>query len=137
QTPQLAGATRSVLAFAVLLVPTTLMGATLPLAVRAARRVSTASSDGRAMGVLYGLNSTGAIAGCLLCGFVLIGRLGLAETIAGAAVCNLVAGVAALVLSTRLQPSVAPLAAPAVRLPAHKLARAAFWVFALSGAVSL
>ncbi|HYW89801.1 MAG TPA: fused MFS/spermidine synthase, partial [Chloroflexota bacterium] len=109
QTPGVASAARTALAFAVLLVPTGLMGATLPLAVRGARRrQSSASGDARAMGVLYGLNTGGAILGCLLSGFVLIGRLGLSETIAAAALCNLTAGVGALLLARMLHPEAKP-----------------------------
>ena len=102
QAPLFAGALRAVLAFALLLVPTTLMGATLPLAVRAARQVrvetDATSGDARAMGVLYGVNTFGAIAGCLLSGFVLISKLGLVETIGIAAACNVLAGVTAIVI---------------------------------------
>jgi predicted membrane-bound spermidine synthase len=153
QAPQLAGSLRAVLAFAVLLVPTTLMGATLPLAVRGARQHTSAAAgaDGRAMGVLYGLNTTGAIVGCLLSGFVLIGRLGLTETIAAAAACNVLAGLGAAALS--VIPSARGISQSDVRpsferastseiprklgMTRMSLARAAFWVFALSGAISL
>ncbi|HET6317391.1 MAG TPA: spermidine synthase, partial [Chloroflexota bacterium] len=100
QSPALASAVRTALAFIVLLVPTALMGATLPLAVRAARGLFTSSrADARTMGVLYGVNTAGAIIGCLLSGFLLIGRLGLSETITAAAACNLTAGALALLLS--------------------------------------
>ena len=44
------------------------------------------------MGLLYATNTAGAIVGCLLSGFVLIGRLGLAETIFAAAPANALAG---------------------------------------------
>jgi spermidine synthase len=146
QAPLLAGAARAVLAFAVLLVPTTLMGATLPLAVRAARRMrvdlDATRGDARAMGVLYGINTFGAIVGCLLSGFVLIGRFGLAETIASAAACNVVAGLAAVLLSVwdRRQPKRAALASSSDGRHGsthHTLAGAAFWTFAVSGAISL
>ena len=139
QTPGLASTSRTVLAFAVLLVPTGLMGATLPLAVRGARRLrGSSSSDARAIGLLYGLNTGGAIAGCLLSGFVLIGRLGLSETIAAAAACNVLAGVGAMLLSRRRLSEPALVRAPAPgETPAPRLARAALWVFAISGGISL
>jgi spermidine synthase len=145
QTPGVASTARTALAFAVLLVPTGLMGATLPLAIRGARRrQSSVSGDARAMGVLYGLNTSGAILGCLLSGFVLIGRLGLAETIAAAALCNLTAGVGALLLARGGHPEQSegsycshrdPLAPP--RDDTSALAKAALWVFAISGGISL
>lgn len=64
--------------FAILLVPTTLMGATLPL-------VSQWIAERRKMfqgniGVLYGANTFGACIGCLLAGFVLLPILGLSAT---------------------------------------------------------
>ena len=61
-------------------------------AVRAieAERVS---GDAWAMGLLYATNTAGAIVGCLASGLVLIGSLGLSETIAAAAGANAVAGV--------------------------------------------
>ena len=51
------------------------------------------------MGLLYALNTAGAIVGCLLSGFVLIGGVGLAETIPCAAVANAMAGLGGLLLS--------------------------------------
>src|SRR5439155_10490981 len=44
----------------------------------------------------------GAIVGCLLSGFVLIGRLGVSETIFAAAVANTAAGLGGLALSRRI-----------------------------------
>ena len=137
-------ARRAILAFVVLLVPTALMGATLPLAVRGARRrvePTRPAATRCAMGLLYAANTTGAIVGCLLSGFVLIGHLGLTETIAVAAACNLRRrALAALVLSRRVflrVPHAAPKRPRSRTARGTPLARAAFWVFALSGAISL
>ena len=98
QAPLIAGGVRAVLAFGVLLVPTALMGATLPLAVRGVRNAAADRTRGDAwtIGLLYATNTAGAIVGCLLSGFVLIGRLGLAETIFAAAAANVVAGLGGL-----------------------------------------
>jgi spermidine synthase len=108
QAPLVAGGVRAVLAFVLLLVPTALMGATLPLAVRGARgqrgEQDPTRGDAWTMGALYALNTTGAIVGCLLSGFLLIGRLGLAETIFAAATANAVAGLGALLLDARQLP---------------------------------
>ena len=150
--PLLAGAARTALALAVLLVPTALMGATLPLAVGGVRvQRGHVREDAWTMGLLYATNTAGAIVGCLLSGFVLIGRLGLSETIATAAAANLAAGLGGLVLSTRARRSSslsarsrgegedasAPEPNSASERNAERLARAALWAFAASGAISL
>ncbi|MBV9578292.1 MAG: hypothetical protein JO057_06865, partial [Chloroflexi bacterium] len=111
QAPLVAGTLRAGLAFAVLLVPTALMGATLPLAVRGLRAARTADSavqvsrdDAWTMGLLYATNTCGAIVGCLVSGFVLIGSLGLSETIVCAAGANTLAGLGGLIVD-RLHPA--------------------------------
>ena len=70
------GLIRFALCFAVLLVPTSLMGATFPLLSAYVARRSDAPT--RWVGWLYGLNTAGAVAGTLLSGFVLVARFGLA-----------------------------------------------------------
>ena len=80
----------------VLLVPTTLMGASLPLASR-----YVASAGGAAasrIGLLYASNTTGGIIGTLLAGFVLIGGAGVTRTTQIAVLANLIVGGAALLL---------------------------------------
>jgi spermidine synthase len=82
---------RFVASFAVLLVPTVLMGATLPVLSRA----DLVRASGARLGTLYAVNTTGALAGALLTGFVLIGGIGIQRTFYLAAALNLtVAGVA-------------------------------------------
>ncbi|MBV8718403.1 MAG: fused MFS/spermidine synthase [Chloroflexi bacterium] len=139
-----AGAVRAVLAFAVLLLPTGLMGATLPLAVRGVRDASGAvSGDAWAMALLYAANTTGAIVGCLLSGFVLIGTLGLTETIVFAAAANGIAGLGGLVLAAMQHPAAehghTPLESTHTGATAleRRLGVAAIVVFGVSGAVSL
>ena len=103
QAPLVAGSLRAALAFLVLLVPTGLMGATLPLAVRGVRASgferNPTPGDAWAMALLYAANTSGAIVGCLVSGFVLIGRFGLSETIATAAAANAFAGLGGLALA--------------------------------------
>lgn len=143
QAPLIAGAVRAVFAFAVLLVPTALMGATLPLAVRGVRRerpsnlAGATRGDAWAMALLYATNTSGAIVGCLLSGFVLIGRLGLSETIVAAAVANAVAGLGGLTLSRRTSPSPALRATSVTGRGDGRLANIAFIAFSVSGAISL
>ena len=83
----------------VLLPPTVLMGATLPLVLRSSLAGTTAV--GERVSLLYGLNTCGAIAGALLAGFVLIGAVGLTRTLYLAALLNALVGTTALVLSRR------------------------------------
>ena len=59
---------RLIIAFAVLIVPTVLMGATLPLVLKAS--TFRASSLVEQVGVLYGSNAAGAIVGTLAAGLV-------------------------------------------------------------------
>ena len=79
--------------FVVLLVPTSLMGATLP--VLAAAAVRRHGGVGRAIGRLYFANTMGAAAGALFLGMGAFAWIGLSEAIAMAASINL--AVAALV----------------------------------------
>ncbi|MCG3175602.1 MAG: Polyamine aminopropyltransferase [Candidatus Omnitrophica bacterium] len=65
---------RAALAFALLAVPTTLMGGTLPLLSRFLSR--TASDGGRQAGGLYTLNLFGAAAGAFASGYILLELLG-------------------------------------------------------------
>ncbi len=81
--------------FAILLVPTALMGATLPLLARFAVRRT--EEIGSRIGVLYTANTAGAAAGTLLAAYALLPRTGLGVTILVAAGLNiLVFGLAAL-----------------------------------------
>jgi spermidine synthase len=81
------------LSFIVLLLPTTLMGGTLPVVVRVmARRRDRLGMD---VGLLYSVNTFGAVLGAFAAGFVLILAIGVRETAYLAGVANLViAGVA-------------------------------------------
>jgi spermidine synthase len=109
-----------VLGVLLLLAPTVLMGATLPLLTAlAGARVETA---GRVAGTLYAANTLGAVAGSLACVFLLLPRLGIWRSTLLAAALNLAA--AALVwrwrpaaLRTALPDSPAP--------PARKRGKAA------------
>jgi len=80
-----------------LLIPTALMGATLPVLSRWA--VDDSATLGRNIGLLYGVNTFGAVLGCSLAGFVLIPALGITWTVYGAAMLNLAVCIAALGLA--------------------------------------
>lgn len=129
------GVGRFLLAFGVLMLPTTLMGLTLPLLSRAA--VDRAEVAGRGTGGLYAANTLGAVAGCVLAGFVAIPALGLRATSAAAAAANACVALLALTLGSRLR-VVGPTseaAAPSPRM--GRLARLAIAAYAVSGFCAL
>ncbi len=121
--------------FLILLVPTALMGVTLPLLVRHAVRREEAI--GTRVGTLYAANTLGAAAGAVGTAFLLLPTLGLGRaTLAGVGlnvcVALLAAGLGAA--SPRLAPEESAGATPTTR------ERGPFWplaVAALSGAVAL
>lgn len=90
---------RFVAAFVLLAVPTTAMGATLPVLVVALSRGG--YGFGRALGRLYGWNTLGAVIGVVCAEVVLIARFGVVGTAWIAAAMNLGAAAAALWLSPR------------------------------------
>lgn len=91
---------RFALSFAILVVPTMLMGATLPLVMKSS--LTRGDAVGRRIGLLYGTNTAGAIAGALLAGFVLIPRIGVQRGFLLAAALNVAIGLVALVAARRL-----------------------------------
>jgi spermidine synthase len=87
---------RFAIALVVLLVPTILMGATLPILVAALARHD--ERIGRSAGLLYGLNTLGAVAGVFTATFVLFPWLGLRGTSFFGAGLDIVIGVLALLV---------------------------------------
>ena len=86
--------------FGVILIPTTLMGATLPLLTRYA--VAREEDIGQRVGLLYALNTAGAVAGTLVAAFLLLPAYGLAGTVLwGVGVNVVVFGIAALVAMSK------------------------------------
>lgn len=81
----------------VLLVPTFLMGGTLPVLIRGLVRNS--NELGTRLAQLYWINTAGAVAGALAAGFLLLPTVGLKLTLATAVTLNLIAGAVALKLS--------------------------------------
>ncbi|MEN8158821.1 MAG: fused MFS/spermidine synthase, partial [Myxococcota bacterium] len=120
---------RFALAFGVLLVPTTLMGVTLPLLSRAL--IERPGAVGRGAGALYAANTLGAVVGCVAAGFSLIPAFGLRTTCLVAATLNFVIAGFAIAAGRRLAVSPSPRVAATERRPiplATKLAVAAFGV---------
>jgi spermidine synthase len=88
---------RFVLCFAVLFLPTAMMGGTLPALARFASGVPRKLAA--SVGGLYGVNTLGAFLGTLIAGFWLLPGYGLAATVRVAAAANLIIGATALVLA--------------------------------------
>ncbi|MBI2911632.1 MAG: fused MFS/spermidine synthase [Chloroflexi bacterium] len=95
--PWAVAALRALLAFVILVVPTSLMGATLPIMVRSS--LLRAGPLSRHIALFYAVNTAGAVAGTLASGFFLIGTVGVTTTIVLAAGLNLLLGVSALATS--------------------------------------
>lgn len=87
---------RFILSFALLVVPSSLMGATLPVLIR--YLVRTKSELGTRTGGLYGINTLGATIGCAATGFILIEAIGMSRTVLLAVGINLLAAIAAFIL---------------------------------------
>jgi spermidine synthase len=83
-----------VLVFIVLLVPTALMGATLPLLVQG--MVRDESGVPKTVGTLYAVNTAGAVLGVALAGYVLLPEWGNRAVLWAAAVSNVAIGLAAI-----------------------------------------
>ncbi len=98
-SPVVFGLIRFFIAFSLLIIPTVLMGATLPILSRVI--VKRLSRVGQELGGLYAINTVGAVAGSLAAGFYLIGRLGLHGAVAVAVLGNLIIGTMAWIASTR------------------------------------
>lgn len=90
-------AVRLVISFAILIVPTMIMGGTLPVLVRAVTDENKLIM--RNTGILYAANTLGAMTGAFLVGFVLIRFLGMTHSTLLAAAANLTLGAAALAVS--------------------------------------
>ncbi|HBC46624.1 MAG TPA: hypothetical protein DCZ43_06230 [candidate division Zixibacteria bacterium] len=85
-SPLLINLFRFILAFTILLIPTICMGATLPVISKYYIRKQ--SKMGAEIAWLYGINTLGAMIGCLATGFILIEKLGVTGTIFAVAIIN-------------------------------------------------
>lgn len=95
------GALRLAIAFGLMLLPAAAMGATLPVMVRALGGAR--HEFGAKLGLLYGINTLGAMTGALVGEGLLIERLGVPGTALCAATLNLVAALTAGLLARRPQ----------------------------------
>jgi predicted membrane-bound spermidine synthase len=88
---------------ALLLVPTGLMGATLPILVGYATRHS--GQVGRSLGGLYAVNTLGSAAGAIAAVLLIVGALGQQGSVTAAAALNLVAAGVVMVAIRREAPA--------------------------------
>ena len=86
------------ISFGILLIPTILMGMTLPILGQSF--VRHIRSSGQIVGLLYGINTLGASLGSVISGYCLIGSYGLDGSIYVAVGINALAGIVALLTST-------------------------------------
>ncbi len=100
-------ALRVLFSFVILLIPTTAMGLTLPVVLE--DRVLARADFRRALGLLYGFNTLGAVAGALVGELFLIKAFGLWGTSLAAGLLNCVAAAIALLLALAKYPSPSPL----------------------------
>ncbi|PYP28988.1 MAG: hypothetical protein DMD55_03140 [Gemmatimonadetes bacterium] len=140
---QLSGAASVALRFGlaalVLLVPTTLMGGTLPVLTRAFMGADRAALQ-PSLGRLYGLNTLGAVLGTALAGFFLIEYVGIRASLWGTALVNLSIGVVALRLPDprgEARGESADRGREPGEAPAHALQRVALLLLALTAFASL
>lgn len=135
-------AIRFACAFAVLILPTSLMGATLPLIVKSA--VAQEPRIGGRIGLLYAVNTAGAIIGALTAGFYFISEVGVDRSFVLAATVNVGIGLVAVAVGAKALPT-AVLAATAPGADAAprpdsltaRQRRSVLWTFFLSGLLSL
>ena len=126
---------QSGLMFALLLVPTSLMGGTLPVLAAYTQRAGADPSE--RLGALYGLNTLGAVAGVLFSGLFAIGQLGERATVFAGAATNLAVALAAFLLLTldrgpQAPAKTPPPAAAAAEYPV-RTRRFVLWAYGLSG----
>jgi spermidine synthase len=110
-SPPLVAMLRFLLVFLLVLAPTAMMGATLPVLTRLL--VVESGMLGNRLSSLYAVNTFGAVLGALMTGFYLIGRFGLYIPVYAAVAGNAVIG--AIALAAALNPPRQATAAP--RLP--------------------
>ncbi|MBZ5638206.1 MAG: fused MFS/spermidine synthase [Acidobacteriia bacterium] len=117
---------------AVLLPPTFLMGASLPVLAR--QVADDPDRIGGEVGSLYAVNTFGAMVGTFLAGVIAIPAFGVRHTLWSTAVVNFLVGIGALLLARRVGMPPAAMAAQAREAgSSSRGARLALWLFAASG----
>ena len=91
-------------ALAIVVLPTTAMGATLPILTRALRDGAGMQTRERQLGALYAANTCGGAGGALLAAYWVLPALGLRGTVFAAALVSAAVGVVALWLGREIEP---------------------------------
>jgi spermidine synthase len=128
---------RLLLSFAVIFVPTFLMGGTLPVLIRAS--VARRDTIGVRTSSLYALNTLGAVTGTLVAGLWWIPALGMRRTLAAAVLINLALGIVAC-LRGRSVAAAAPAVAVDARAATGPVRGLARWIIVglfLSGVAAM
>ncbi|MGC8926658.1 MAG: fused MFS/spermidine synthase [Myxococcota bacterium] len=94
---------RFLFCFVVLIIPTTAMGATLP--ILSSFYIENIGEGGKKMGFLYAINTAGATIGTFIAGFFLLKSLGVQNTNNLAASIDIIVGVSILLLFSRIKDS--------------------------------
>ncbi len=132
---------KMILSAAVLFVPCTLMGGTLP--VLAKYVVDSVAGFGSRLGWLYFVNTAGAVGGCLFAGFYVVERWGLEWGMVATAMVNIAIAACFYLLSRRPQRTAAPAgvgtpeAAGGEEAYSPAQARLALWGIGLAGGLSM
>ncbi|MCA2002880.1 MAG: fused MFS/spermidine synthase, partial [Chloroflexi bacterium] len=108
-----------VLSFLLLLIPTLLMGMTLPLLTQAF--VTRVETSGQVIGLLYGINTLGAAFGALFSGYFLMGWFGFGGALLAAAGVNFFVGAVAILLKSRSEARAAAQTSLAPSAPSREL----------------
>lgn len=130
------------LCFIVLIIPTTLMGGTLPVISKFfANRIERL---GWSIGILYAINTFGAVLGCFMAGFVLMRGIGISGTIYLAFAINIFVALGTMFLFRIVKDTdvgIAPRSDAATRIEISVLpewaGRVALWIVAISGFCAL
>jgi spermidine synthase len=133
QHPGLFMVIRLLLVFALLFIPTALMGASLPVLVVGLSRVS---GFEKTVGLLYGINTLGAAAGVLLTGFLLLPKVGMKITVWIACLLGVLVGSISIVWQKYSQEQ-DQRSEPAGNTSKSKISWALLLIVFLSGALSL
>ncbi|MEM8953513.1 MAG: fused MFS/spermidine synthase [Verrucomicrobiota bacterium] len=128
--------------FLILTIPTSLMGATLPLLAKGV--VHSSKQIGHRIGLLYGINTLGAIAGTLIAAFALVPAFGLSLTATTGIAVNIIAGLLGLAVAKQMRlpthssspPSTSPSPVPTSPSPPLRLTQLILPLMLLSGAAS-
>lgn len=140
QTATLLLALKLIISVVLLLLPTVLMGGTLPL-IAAWIEKQKGFESGARVGIFYAVNSLGAVVGAAMAGFVLLQSLGMVSSLQVTAFVNVLVALVAIGISKRQELALAP-EASAATIPSAAEPPAATplwlgWMVAFSGGTSM